>query len=225
MKIAVLSDIHGNHIALRAVLDAAKKERVSRLFVLGDIVGYYYHPDKVLEMLKDWELDMVKGNHEVMLLATGEQAEDIKKQYGSGIEIAKKIVDVKMLNNLLFTKDVEVDGLKFKLCHGSPWDFNKYVYPDSPEDVRNRCKEKDYDFVLIGHSHHAFIDGKLVNSGSVGQSREQGGVADWVLIDTENESAELQEEKYDPSELIEEVKKKDPGVQYLHKVLLRKRSE
>jgi len=56
MKIAVISDIHGNHYALSSVLDDCKKNEIELLFVLGDIVGYYYHPEIVLEMLKDWKL-------------------------------------------------------------------------------------------------------------------------------------------------------------------------
>ena len=67
MKIAVLSDIHGNHLALREVLDDASRLDVGELFVLGDSVGYYYHPDKVLEQLTAWQMEMIQGNHEPML--------------------------------------------------------------------------------------------------------------------------------------------------------------
>ena len=67
MKIGVLSDIHGNHIALEAVLTEAVSLDINRLCVLGDMVGYYYHPDRVLEMLKAWPVDVIQGNHERML--------------------------------------------------------------------------------------------------------------------------------------------------------------
>ncbi len=59
MKIAVISDIHGNYDALVAVLKKAKTEGVEHLLVLGDIVGYYYHPDKILKALSEWSFDMI----------------------------------------------------------------------------------------------------------------------------------------------------------------------
>ena len=73
MKVAVLSDIHGNHYALKEVLNIARNEKVEKLLVLGDIVGYYYHPEKVMDMIKDWDYELIKGNHEILLekLSTG----------------------------------------------------------------------------------------------------------------------------------------------------------
>ena len=67
MKIAVLSDIHGNNFALDDVLKECKLENVEKLLILGDIVGYYYHPELVLKMLSEWEYEIIKGNHEVIL--------------------------------------------------------------------------------------------------------------------------------------------------------------
>jgi predicted phosphodiesterase len=64
MKIGVISDIHGNYDALVQVLKKAKIEGVAHLLLLGDIVGYYYHPDKILNALSEWSFDMIKGNHE-----------------------------------------------------------------------------------------------------------------------------------------------------------------
>ena len=67
MKIAVLSDIHGNNLALKLVLDEARILGVERLFILGDIVGYYYHPEEVIHLLNDWHKEMIQRNHESML--------------------------------------------------------------------------------------------------------------------------------------------------------------
>ena len=87
MKIAVISDIHGNCDALVEVLKKAKKEKVEHLLILGDIVGYYYHPDKILELLSEWSFDMIKGNHENILedlIANPSLSETIRLKYGSG---------------------------------------------------------------------------------------------------------------------------------------------
>ena len=55
MKIGIISDIHGNYDALFSVLEKAKKESVDHLLILGDIVGYYYHPEKILNLLASLE--------------------------------------------------------------------------------------------------------------------------------------------------------------------------
>ncbi len=45
MKIAILSDIHGNQYALKQVLDCARRDDIEKIFILGDFVGYYYSPE------------------------------------------------------------------------------------------------------------------------------------------------------------------------------------
>ena len=57
MKIEIISDINGKYDALIEVLKKAKKEKVEHILVLGDIVGYYYHPDKILKLLSEWSFD------------------------------------------------------------------------------------------------------------------------------------------------------------------------
>ena len=49
MKIAIISDLHGNHYALEEVLKEARIEKIEKILVLGDIVGYFYNPDKIFE--------------------------------------------------------------------------------------------------------------------------------------------------------------------------------
>ena len=67
MRVGVISDIHGNQYALSAVLKTARKEGIEKFLVLGDIVGYYYHPEIVLNMLSEWDYEIIKGNHEIIL--------------------------------------------------------------------------------------------------------------------------------------------------------------
>ena len=68
MKIAILSDIHGNHFALKSVLKEASNYDVQKFLILGDIVGYYYSPDLVLKLLSNWDCHIIKGNHEDIFL-------------------------------------------------------------------------------------------------------------------------------------------------------------
>lgn len=231
MKVGVLSDIHGNHIALQAVLAEAQRQSVERLFILGDLVGYYYHPDRVLELLEPWQKEMIQGNHEAMLLdalTSQQRAEEIRKKYGSGIDMALRVLPsaaIASLTKLPWRKTVRVDGLVVELCHGSPWDRDTYIYPNAPREILNKCRLPGTDFIFMGHTHHPFISDEegccIANSGSVGQARDKGGVANWLMLDTASKALTLQKTPYEISELLEEVQQRDPHLPYLGQVLKR----
>jgi len=84
MKIAILSDIHGNDTALKAVLMEIDKLGVDKILFLGDYVGYYYTPDIIFDLIKDYDKELIKGNHELLL----EQALD---NHERALAIQKKI--------------------------------------------------------------------------------------------------------------------------------------
>lgn len=231
MKIGVISDIHGNHYALDAVLKSAKKEGVEKFLVLGDIVGYYYHPEIVLEMLSEWEHEIIKGNHEVILQDLEENKIDLQKmidKYGRGHEVALKNLNaetIKWLYSLPTQKAVTIDTVSFQMNHGSPSSVNEYIYPDASTEQLEKCDSDLFDFVLIGHSHYQFAfrnkNSVLINCGSVGQSRQKGGMANWVVINTENKCFEMKSTPYATSELLEEINQYEQEIGYSSKILLR----
>ena len=67
MKIAILSDIHGNVFALDSVLNAVKKRGIDTLVIAGDFVGYYFWPKEMFSLLEGWDLVAIRGNHDQML--------------------------------------------------------------------------------------------------------------------------------------------------------------
>lgn len=231
MKIAVISDIHGNYDALVAVLKKAKQVGVEHLLVLGDIVGYYYHPEKILKALSEWSFDMIKGNHEYILedlIAEPSLGASIRLKYGSG---HKEAVDKLSLQQLDFLKDlpetksVKFDGISFLMSHGSPWSNDYYIYPDCDWATVKKCDSIKHDFVLIGHSHYAFAfnneNSILINPGSVGQSRQIGGKASWCIVNTENRCFQMISTDYNVQNLLSEIAEKDEDILYLKKVLMR----
>ena len=231
MKIAVISDIHGNYDALFEVLTKAKSENVEHLLILGDIVGYYYHPDKILDLLSEWSFDMIKGNHEKILenlIDTPSLNESIRLKYGSGHQdainkLSKK--QLKFLKDLPETKSVQIDDVTFFMSHGSPWSNSYYIYPDCENETILKCDSKEHDFVLIGHSHYAFAikntNSILINPGSVGQSRQIGGKSSWCLINTLNKCFQLVSTDYNTERLVKEIEEKDPEIKYLKEILKR----
>lgn len=231
MKIGILADIHGNSIALEAVLQEAKHLQITRLLVLGDIVGYYYHPDKVLELLKGFETTMIRGNHEDMLRSAKssvEEEEKIKLKHGSGISIALNTLtgdQIKNLTDLPTSTTVTLDSCTIMLCHGAPWKSDEYIYPDAPKEVLAKCTSVKADFLLLGHTHHPFIHSRnsvtVLNPGSVGQPRDIGNLASWAILDTANASIVFKRAQFDIEPLIEEAKKNDPGIPYLQEIFRR----
>ena len=231
MKIAVISDIHGNYDALNSVLIKAKKEGVEHLLVLGDIVGYYYHPDKILDALSAWNFDLIKGNHEHILedlIKDNSLFESIRLKYGSGHKVAlDKLTEkqLKFLRDLPETKSLQFNQTSLLMCHGSPWSFDYYIYPDADNETLLKCDSTEHDFVLIGHSHYQFAvknkNSILINPGSVGQSRQTGGKAFWCIIDTKNKCFQMLSTDYDVKNLIMEINKKDKDIKYLSEILVR----
>lgn len=231
MKLALIGDIHGNDRALEAVLEAASAANVDRLLVTGDLVGYYFAPIHVLNLLSAWDRDVVRGNHEVMLSAARIDFDYLSKvdaRYGSGVRIAIEQLNSKQLDELCdlpHPLELEIDGVRILLCHGAPWDLDQYIYPDAEPTLIARCAAENYDLVVTGHTHYPMLkeigNVTLLNPGSAGQSRDRQPGACWALFDTEDHTIELRRESYDSSDLVRECKLRHPELPYLSEVLLR----
>jgi putative phosphoesterase len=231
MKLALLGDVHGNAVALSAVLTAAKEMGVEHLLVTGDLVGYYFSPAKVLALLEPWSRDVVRGNHEDMLtVAQKDQAalESIKGRYGSGIEIAlDQLTEVQLneIDKLPYKLELEIGGSRIYLCHGAPWDVDQYIYPDAKQELLQRCIKHGFDYVLLGHTHypmaHKIGNTQIINPGSVGQPRNRQPGAQWALLDTYSRRLEFRVEQYDRAPLIRECKLRHPELPYLADILER----
>ncbi|MDP2127601.1 MAG: metallophosphoesterase family protein [Pseudohongiella sp.] len=231
MRLALIGDIHGNHLALQAVLNAAIAQSVDLLLVTGDLVGYYFAPLKVLEQLAAWEKFVVRGNHEDMLAASRVDTKfshEVEKRYGCGVRLAIEQLSDKQLDDLCSLPhplELSLGGLRILLCHGSPWDVDQYIYPDAGSDLMIRFDSYDFDVVVMGHTHYPMIRemGKtlLVNPGSVGQPRNRQPGASWALLDTESRSVTLHCENYDCSALVNECQRRHPAIPYLSEVLQR----
>lgn len=232
MRIAVLSDIHGNQHAFFSVLKSIKKQKIDTLFILGDLVGYYYGSHQILKELSNWNTEIIRGNHEVLLNLCQEgnenDRETLKTKYGSGFEVALKTLSaaqLEFLKKLPEKKAVTIDGISIELHHGSPLDPNEYTYPTTPLKTLMSFDKKGTDFIFIGHTHYPFcFHGKyttIINAGSVGQARSVGGIANWAVLDTSNKVIAPQNTPYDIHPLINEINQHDPGLPYLSEVLLR----
>lgn len=231
MKVAIISDIHGNISALSAVLSDIKKRKCEAVFCLGDYVGYYYWPNDVLNKLR--ELDsafFIKGNHEDIYFKSLESVafrRQIKAKYGKGIESAiEQLSDenIKFLKSLSESKEVNYSGMKFCMHHGSPRKADEYIYPDAPIELLESFSSVDANVILLGHTHHQFSvkvhDRLIINPGSVGQARDVRGLAAYSILNLNNMVVTAIRLPYDLSKVIEVISRLEVNKLKMKKALV-----
>ncbi len=231
MKVAFISDLHANIFALNAVYADLKKEKVEFILVAGDLIGYYYWPKEVVDLLRnDSRVICIRGNHENILLETllsNEKAEFYRKKYGSGYDICSEKLsddDIKWLITLPENIQLDIDGCTFYMSHGSLMNTNDYLYPDADFELikqnYSECK-----VTLFGHTHYPFVhthENKImINPGSVGQPRDIGGLASYVIFDTNNFTARFKRLAFDYAQITKIAKSKDRELEYLWKIMSR----
>lgn len=234
MKVGIISDIHANLPALEAIVNEDKNNNIEKWLFLGDLVGYYYWPAECMQILKSCSAICISGNHDRMLseVLKGNSIlrNSIASKYGSSINKAIEVLtedEIEWLISLPKDKEISIDGYSVLLCHGSPWDMDFYVYPDSDYSVRNRMKETEHDLVLFGHTHYPVVwseQGTLVvNPGSVGQPRDGTPGACWAVWDTNDNSIHLKRESYEYEVVIDACRMYDPDITYLQNILKRRK--
>ena len=236
MTTAIISDLHGNAVALQKVLEDIKSEKIHNIIIAGDFVGYYYRSDSIFKLLNSWEWEGIRGNHDTLLLdfASGkkERMESYRFVYGSSLDVANKNLKdkhKKFLFSLPPKKEIIRNNKKILICHGSPWDPDRLIYPDASSETFNRIANLGYDFVIMGHTHYPLIKKInktiIINPGSVGQPRDEGSNASWASVDFGSTEAEIRRIKFPPEEVIKDIDAHDPHLKYLREVLTRTKSQ
>jgi predicted phosphodiesterase len=220
MRIAVLSDIHGNRPGFEAVLAAVEEAGAERIWCLGDLVGYGAEPDACVELARARTDVCLAGNHDL-----GVRGDISLSEFSRGAELAARWTrDTMAEENLDYLHQLEPRGVErdIGLYHASPRDpVWEYVLSALLAEL---CLDAQPERVcLIGHSHVALafmrVGGEaatgeacavgttldlsegewLVNPGSVGQPRDGDPRASWILLDTAAWTATYRREEYDIS--------------------------
>ncbi|QGN07571.1 YfcE family phosphodiesterase [Halorhabdus sp. CBA1104] len=203
MKIAVISDIHSNKVALEAVV--ADLPDVDRIVSAGDVVGYGPWPADCLEWVREREIPTVQGNHD-RAVATGEYP-SFNDMAAAGVEYAREQLSIDQREWLasLPTEQELFDG-RLKVVHGHPDNPDHYTFPEEfgPGLLG------DEDVLVLGHTHvqHAeqFTEGIVLNPGSVGQPRDSDPRAAYAVVDLDAMTFELRRVEYDVGEVLTAVR-------------------
>ena len=203
MKVGVLSDIHGNTVALDAVL--SDMPPVDELICAGDIVGYNPWPAECVEFIREREVPTVMGNHD--RAAAGHSSFGFNSMAGAGVEYARERLSdeqIEFLGTLLDSRRVFDD--RVKIVHGHPNDPNRYT---SPADFRPELLG-DEEVLVLGHTHiqghESFEEGIVMNPGSVGQPRDGDPRAAYAVLDLAELSVTEHRVSYDIDSVQEAIR-------------------
>ncbi len=194
MKLALLADIHGNGDALRAVLADVDERGADRLLVMGDIVLLGPDPREVVELLMARDAAAVYGNIDRFLLKTDwhtfdPQSEEDEADRALCLWALQRLGEREeaWMRALPFQRELEIDGQRLLMVHGSPRNEGDIIKADTPDDtVREMIAGVQTDLVLFGHIHEPLDrtvdDVRLINPGAVGYPQGKKGSARYALL-------------------------------------------
>jgi putative phosphoesterase len=228
MRIAIISDVHGNLQALEAVLPEIKKENPDSVIFLGDVVGYGANPNECCEIIKEVADVCIIGNHDSAVIGKIEiewfnpdareailwTRENLKRE---NMEFIESFVETFKISDFLFS-------------HGSPVNPREFIYVFSSETAKeiSLWAKGKYRCVFVGHSHITlsfFIDSSgnpipfieeevkleggdfVINVGSVGQPRDGDPRAFFAILDTEKRLYTARRVEYNVKEAADRILK------------------
>lgn len=182
MRIALISDIHGNCLALDAALADMRRDPIDQIVCLGDAVQGGPQPAQVVARLQEVACPVVMGNADAWLLTgqeTGNEqvpAERLQKmraiRHWSLAQLTT--ADRTYIGQFQTTVTIDSETDRRLLCfHGSPTSFDDFLFPTTPEEEFQRLLGSYASFILAGgHTHLQHVrrigDSFFFNPGSIG---------------------------------------------------------
>jgi putative phosphoesterase len=233
--VAVITDIHGNLLALQAALGRAEELGVDRIFCGGDLVGYGPRPDEVCAVISARGLPTVYGNYDY---AIARDLDDCGCAYVTAHdrELGQRSVEWTLANTsaqskafmreLPFDVRFRVGELDVHLVHGSPRKVNEYLFEDKPASLYERLARAESGRVLVfGHTHkpwtreHGGV--RFVNCGSVGKPKDGDPRAAFAVLSAGPEGVGMRIERvgYDVETVAREVREAGLPGEYADRLL------
>lgn len=208
-RLAVISDVHGNYPALKAVLEDIDKSNIDEIICLGDVVGYYCQVNECIDLIRERGILCLLGNHDYyMISGTCCESKTVKMCIDYQSTIIRK-------DNLEWLKslkpNLDTDEISFR--HGG-WS----------DAIEQRITVFDFNWVkdfpqrlfFSGHTHiqgvqHDELGGKVYcNPGSVGQPRDDNPKAAYAIVHPDLR-IELKRVEYDIDEIVNKMKEANQG--------------
>ena len=224
-RIALFGGAYSNHVALKALIDDAKKRGDEAIFCLGDLGAFGPNPDKVFPLLHDNHIQVVQGNYDN---SVGNDRADCQCGYTDPKDnfFAKISYDYtyrntsqenkRWMRDLPFEIRLRMGKKKVLLCHGSPRKMNEFIWEttSSTAFLERLCDAYDSDLIVTTHTglhwHRSLSGGRhFLNCGVIGRPANDGRLNVWyALVDIYGEyvSVELVPLNYDWRSLAVEMR-------------------
>lgn len=184
MKIAIISDIHGNLEALKATIEDIKRRNVDKIICLGDTIAKGIHSNECIEIVKQNCDVVLQGNCDRNFSAK-HNLDELPETERKRVEWNQKLTskeNLKYLSELPFCYEFYMSGSLVRLFHATPKQDNiAIINQDTIQTKYEMFKPSEKtisqniaDIVIYGHIHHQYMDvlynKTLINTGSVGNS-------------------------------------------------------
>jgi predicted phosphodiesterase len=253
VRLGIIADIHGNDVALRAVIRDAERLAVDRWWALGDLVLFGPRPVEVLDLLHGLPgISMVRGNTDRYVL-TGEQpaphataadaatSVDLVERYAAmaaGIGWTRGVLDQAGLLTSLTALPAHLrlklpSGATILGVHASPRaDDGPGIDPGiADEQLRPLLAGCGADVVIGGHTHFAtdrLVDGvRALNPGSAGLPRTCGS-AGWLLLEDDGDALAVTQRSvpFDVAAVVADLRRRrHPNAEFIASVLTGQREQ
>ncbi len=219
MRIAVISDIHGNLEAFRETLADIERTGAETVVSLGDNVGYGADPEEVSRLIRSLKIFSVMGNHELGI-ARPEHLSWFNEFARESLILTRRLISEETLVWLsTLPTSLVLDGGHF--VHGAPPDsVTEYIFEMTDSNLKRRMSRITERICFVGHTHIPELicirgasvyrpemgkgavpleeDARyIIDVGSVGQPRDGNNNAKYVIWDNTGKTVELRYVPYD----------------------------
>ncbi|WHY71033.1 metallophosphoesterase family protein [Fictibacillus enclensis] len=233
MKMAFISDIHGNAVALETVLRDIKEKSIDQVFVLGDLCFRGPEPKRSLELVQALNTKVIKGNADewvVRGISEGEVPPHVKNMMDKERLWCYEQLSAEDINFLQeLPSDIMFNNgqLSVHAFHATPDSLFEVVTPAENEPVlTEKMMKENAELFVYGHIHKAYVKylaGKcLANTGSVGLPFDGVPRASYFLLETNDFSYQtsIVRVSYDMERVIRQYKENDyPNAEMMINVL------
>ncbi|GAB4053049.1 metallophosphoesterase family protein [Spirosoma litoris] len=186
LKIAILSDVHGNLPALKAVLDDIDTQGVDQIFCLGDLVDFAPWPNKVIDLLRKNRIPSLLGNHDeriafdLPIIPLKKHNTTETQARVAAITNTRQVIHpenkrflASLPRELMITFSFQGNSINILLVHASTRSIDEYIYESHDQaDVVAMMNERKADVLLMGHTHQSYIR-KIAENETSGFKRER----------------------------------------------------
>lgn len=194
IKVAVISDVHGNIVALEEILKDCRQNNVDKYIFTGDMITELPFVNETLDLVKSLTNFVVRGNKEEYIIEYHNQKFEWDNiQFKNSIFLYNLLTkeNLDYINKLPITLSLEFDGVKLLVCHGSPEAVEEQIHIVDTDKIDKYTKNLKEDILILGHTHEKIWDreynGKLVlNAGCSGVSPYNIDKAEYVILNLDN---------------------------------------